>query len=191
VFFPKSCPHTTAIQKVQYDIHCANISFFKSFPAFAFKTGPNLKMEDKMIKSVHHTSLSVSDLERSKSFYVGLLGMEFVREGELSGPVMEKIVGLDKAHMKFAFVKMGPAVLEIFQYITPQGKNIPQPQCNIGIIHLAFEVEGIENVYEDLRSKGVKFVSPPQMVRTAKAAYFFDPDGITIEIFEPISQKPS
>lgn len=139
-----------------------------------------------MVKCIHHTSLSVSDLERSKAFYLGILGMELVREGELSGKAVEKIVGLPGAHMKVVFLKKGNGMIEIFQYITPQGRAVSRQQCDIGIIHLAFEVEDIEKVYEDLQKKGVQFVNPPQVGRLAKAAYFFDPDGITIEILEPL-----
>lgn len=141
-----------------------------------------------MIKAIHHASLSVADLERSKAFYVGLLGMELVREAELSGPAIEEIVGLPGAHMKLAFVRKGPAMLELFQYLSPRGRldTAARRQCDVGLIHVAFEVEGIEAVYEELHRRGVPFVSPPRLVRTAKAAYLLDPDGITLEIFEPV-----
>ncbi len=130
----------------------------------------------------------MADLERSKAFYVDLLGLELVREAELSGPAIEEIVGLPGAQMKLAFVRKGAMMLELFQYLSPRGRSdtAHRRPCDIGLMHVAFEVEGIERVYETLRDKGVRFVSPPRLVRTAKAAYLFDPDGITLEIFEPV-----
>jgi catechol 2,3-dioxygenase-like lactoylglutathione lyase family enzyme len=141
-----------------------------------------------VIKSIHHASLTVADLERSKAFYVGLLGLTLVREAELSGPAIEEIVGLDGARMKLAFVRSGAAMLELFQYLSPPGRTDTgrRRPCDVGLGHVAFEVEGIEQVYEALRDQGVEFVSPPRLVRTAKAAYCFDPDGITVELFEPV-----
>jgi catechol 2,3-dioxygenase-like lactoylglutathione lyase family enzyme len=141
-----------------------------------------------MIKGIHHTSLTVSDMERSKAFYVGLLGMELMREAELSGPAIEEIVGLKEARMKLAFIRKGSTILELFQYISPSGRNDARSRrpCDVGVTHVAFEVRDIEAVYQELRSQGVEFVSPPRLVRTSKAAYLFDPDGITLEIFEPL-----
>jgi catechol 2,3-dioxygenase-like lactoylglutathione lyase family enzyme len=141
-----------------------------------------------VIKAIHHASLTVADLDRSRDFYVDVLGMELVREAELSGPAIEEIVGLPGARMKLAFVRKGAMMLELFQYLSPPGRQdtAARRPCDVGLGHVAFEVEGIEEVYQTLRRKGVRFVSPPRLVRTAKAAYLFDPDGVTLEIFEPV-----
>jgi catechol 2,3-dioxygenase-like lactoylglutathione lyase family enzyme len=50
---------------------------------------------------------------------------------------------------------------------------------------MAFQAENIEDLYQQLKSEGVRFNSPPLLVREGfKAAYFHDPDGITLEIVE-------
>ncbi len=50
---------------------------------------------------------------------------------------------------------------------------------------MAFQVEKIDELYQQLKSRGVRFNSPPQIVRDGvKAAYFHDPDGITLEMVE-------
>jgi catechol 2,3-dioxygenase-like lactoylglutathione lyase family enzyme len=57
---------------------------------------------------------------------------------------------------------------------------------NIGCTHVAFSTENsINELYDDLVGKGVKFYSPPQSIElegeVISFCYFKDPDGITLE----------
>ncbi|MGD0662986.1 MAG: VOC family protein, partial [Syntrophorhabdales bacterium] len=61
---------------------------------------------------------------------------------------------------------------------------------NPGVAHIAFGVSNIEQMYEDLSKKGVKFVNPPVWApgndgkgRWA-VCYLRGPDGITLELIE-------
>ena len=48
----------------------------------------------------------------------------------------------------------------------------------------------IEKVYSDLQVKGVEFYSAPQLFEfdgyKAKAVYFLDPDGTTLELIQTV-----
>jgi catechol 2,3-dioxygenase-like lactoylglutathione lyase family enzyme len=61
---------------------------------------------------------------------------------------------------------------------------------NPGSSHLAFVVEDLSVVYEQLKAKGVNFRTPPVTIdagvnKGGYGVYILDPDGITMELFQP------
>ena len=140
------------------------------------------------IKGFHHTAVSVTDLEQSIYFYCDLLGMKLEwRIDHKESEALEKVLGLKHVDVSYAMLSGWGGKLEIFQYHSPEGKPFPpdKPVCDKGITHFAFQVEGIEDLYEKLVSQGVRFNTFPQAIRPGvKATYFHDPDGITLELVE-------
>ena len=141
-----------------------------------------------MIQQIHHTALSVKDLDRSIRFYRDLLGMRLDwRIDHRKSKELEKIVGLNDVDLSYAMLSGWGGRIELFQYHSPAGRPHPEykPICDHGITHLGFEVKSIDAFYQQLKDQGVRFNSPPLLVREGvKAAYFHDPDGITLEIIE-------
>jgi len=141
-----------------------------------------------MIKALHHTAISVSDLDQSIRFYRDLLGMILEwRMDRRRGEALEKVVGMKNVDVSYAMLSGWGGRVELFQYHSPQGQPYPadKPQCDKGITHLAFEVNEIDALYERLVSHGVQFNSPPQVIRQGvKVAYFHDPDGVTLEMVQ-------
>ena len=87
----------------------------------------------------------------------------------------------------------GGASIEMFKFKTPPTDNPTPPKLNdVGCTHLCFEVDDIEQSYQELVKKGVKFNCPPQIMspegfeEKVKATYCVDPDGITLEIVENV-----
>ncbi|MEO5632945.1 VOC family protein, partial [Gaiella sp.] len=80
---------------------------------------------------------------------------------------------------------------ELFQYLIPAGTRADVEPRNVGASHLCFLVDDLQSVYEQLVAQGVtSFVSPPVEVDTGIntggfGLYLRDPDGITVEIFQP------
>jgi len=60
-------------------------------------------------------------------------------------------------------------------------------QQRYGYDHLGLEVEDLDAVYEELKEKGITFSIPPTNVETGRMAFIKGPDGITIELFQPLS----
>lgn len=141
-----------------------------------------------MILKLHHTGLSVTDLDRSICFYRDLLGMKLLwRLDHRKSPALERVLGLTQVDVSYAMLESPMGRLELFQYHSPQGQpNPPQrPVCDRGITHVAFQVQDIQDLYERLKEKGVRFHSEPQLVREGvTAAYMRDPDGIVVELVE-------
>jgi catechol 2,3-dioxygenase-like lactoylglutathione lyase family enzyme len=141
-----------------------------------------------MIRLFHHTAISVSDLDQSIHFYCDLLGMKLEwRIDHKKSEALEKIVGLKHVDVSYAMLSGWGGRLELFQYHSPEGFPYPpdKPVCDKGITHFAFQVEDIDGLYENLVTQGVRFNTPPQVIRPGvKATYFHDPDGITLELVE-------
>lgn len=141
-----------------------------------------------MIKSFHHTALSVSDLDRSIRFYCELLGMRLEwRIDHRKSEALEKVVGLRNVDVSYAMLSGWGGRIELFQYHTPVGHPYPsdKPVCDKGITHFAFQVEEIDALYEKLVGRGVRFNTPPQVIREGvKATYLHDPDGMILELIQ-------
>jgi catechol 2,3-dioxygenase-like lactoylglutathione lyase family enzyme len=147
---------------------------------------------------IHHTGYTVSDLDRSLDFYVGKLGCEVVATQEKKGGYLAAIVGYPDAHVRMAHLRApggGAHVIELFEYLSPQGERAEVAPRNVGASHVCFLVDDLPGVYEELRAKGVDtFVSPPVEVDTGinrggYGLYLRDPDGITIELFQPPASR--
>jgi len=60
-------------------------------------------------------------------------------------------------------------------------------QERYGYDHLGLEVEDLDAAYEELKGKGITFSVLPRNVEGGKMAFLKGPDGITIELFQPLS----
>jgi catechol 2,3-dioxygenase-like lactoylglutathione lyase family enzyme len=142
---------------------------------------------------LHHTGLTVSDLDRSVTFYRDLLGCEVLARQEKEGGYLAAILGYPDAHVRMAHLRIPGCehVIELFEYLVPAGTHADVQPCNVGASHLCFIVSDLRLVYESLLERGVtSFVSPPVEVDTGinrggLALYLRDPDGITVELFQP------
>jgi catechol 2,3-dioxygenase-like lactoylglutathione lyase family enzyme len=149
------------------------------------------------VNRLHHTCYTVSDLDRSVGFYRDLLGCEVIATQEKSGGYLAAIVGYPETHIRMAHLRApgGEHLIELFEYIAPRaGKADVEPR-NVGASHLCFVVDDLPELYRRLRARGLdSFVSPPVEVDTGinrggYALYLRDPDGITLELFQPPSSR--
>lgn len=148
------------------------------------------------IVGAEHTSYTVSNLERSLEFYVGLLGCQVLWRREITDKYFRDIVGFPDCVVKAAHLSIpGTAhTLELFEYVQPRGTSADVRTNNPGSSHIAFLVEDLSSAYEELKAKGVSFRSPPVMIDQGVhtggySAYMLDPDGITMELYQPPSPK--
>jgi catechol 2,3-dioxygenase-like lactoylglutathione lyase family enzyme len=154
--------------------------------AIAMNSG---RSEQTHLSGMHHVGIPVRDLSRSLAFYQDVFGLEaqFISEG--SGPELSRAVGVPDARLTFAFIALGNTVLELLEYQAPEGRDYDRMNCDVGATHVAFEVPDIDEAYERLQKKGLTFNAPPVRIEEGPLAgcsfaYFKDPDGVQLEIFE-------
>jgi len=144
-----------------------------------------------MIQGIHHTCITVSDLDRSVAFYRDLLGLELLmtEESERSGDDRSKALGVPRAKVKLAILRAGDARVELIGYATAKGRPYDRSNNDIGAMHIAFQVRDIDAVYQRLVDHGVRFTSSPTTIPAGpmqgwRWTYFFDPDGVSLEIIQ-------
>jgi glyoxylase I family protein len=125
---------------------------------------------------VHHVDLVVSSIERSLAFYSELLGpLGFHRVSEVEGERGETIWYLS-----------GPGTSVGLREV--QSESGDYDRYRIGLHHLAFEAVSRSDVDERaawLRAQNVELESEPQeytYIPGYYAVFFYDPDGLKLEI---------
>jgi len=144
-----------------------------------------------MIIGIHHTAISVPDIEKAIEFYSGVLGFEVVEEGEWEqgNPTINAILNVGDCAAKQRMLKAPNAYIELFEYKTPKGadQDANRPVCDHGYTHFCLQVTDIQSEYERLQNAGMRFHAPPQNMETCHATYGRDPFGNVIEIYEIFS----
>jgi catechol 2,3-dioxygenase-like lactoylglutathione lyase family enzyme len=146
-------------------------------------------MATTRLTGIQHVGIPVASMERSLRFYKDVFGIEpdFVAGG--SGEELSQAVGVREAELSFAFLRIGDSILELLEYSSPQGRPYDRSNCDVGAVHIAFEVPDIDAAYEELSAKDVEFNAPPLKIGEGPLAgcafaYFNDPDGVQLEIFQ-------
>ncbi|GJQ60927.1 MAG: VOC family protein [Candidatus Scalindua sp. AMX11] len=140
-----------------------------------------------MLHTIDHVNVVVSDLDEAKAFF-RQLGFSIGNEGRLEGEWISAIVGLPDVKARYVTLSLGDVGtnLELIQYYSPASGQDPwMSKANqLGYRHIAFEVEDLERTVQDLKEKGVTFLSPIQTYpETGKRlVYFYGPDMILLEL---------
>jgi glyoxylase I family protein len=126
-----------------------------------------------MFNRLHHVAIICSDYSRSKHFYVEILGLKIVRE----------IHREDRRSFKLDLQVGGNYQIELFSFPDPPVRA-SDPEAR-GLRHIAFEVDDVRDTTGKLKARGVE-VEPIRIDQTTNKsfAFFRDPDGLPIEIYE-------
>ena len=117
-----------------------------------------------------HTRMRVSDMEQTIAFYTGVLGLE----------VLERKTSPRGSHLAFLKVPNSDELIELTSF-PPSGPVKVQED----LVHLAFQVESLDDTIASLTVKGVKITDGPTQTSSGSRFLFIDaPDGYEIELIE-------
>jgi len=141
--------------------------------------------------TLHHTGLTVSDLERSLHFWRDAMGMEELFQQEKEGGYLEAIVREPGAHVRMAHLAFGgegPRI-ELFQYLAPSGGPHLSRPADQGFVHVCIACEDLDERMKRLVAAGGTPFSEPVVIDTGvnrggRGVYLRDPDGHVVELFE-------
>lgn len=154
-----------------------------------------------MMIGVFHFSFTVSDIEKSVTWYRDILGLELVNRQRQENEYTKKLVGmpdavLEVARLRIPGLRLGASdhILELVQYVVAPGPIVPLDTNSPGIAHFAFLVDDIIERFNKLQNLGVSFRNPPVTItdgtnRGGMACYFHGPDGETLEFLQPSPER--
>ena len=122
------------------------------------------------VKKLLHTRMRVSDMEQTIQFYTDVLGLE----------VLERKVSPRGSHLAFLKVPNSEELIELTSF-PPSGPVRVQED----LIHLAFQVESLDDTIASLNAQGVKVTDGPTQTSSGSRFIFIDaPDGYEVELIE-------
>ena len=125
-----------------------------------------------MLQKQHHIALIVSDWEKAREFYVEKLGFSLARE-----------VWREEQQDYLRMLRLGETCLEVF--VKPDAPaRVTNPEA-MGLRHLAFHVENVEEAAAWLNGMGIE-TEPIRVdkVNGGRFTFFRDPDGLPLELHE-------
>jgi len=122
------------------------------------------------VKKLLHTRMRVSDIDETIRFYTGILGLE----------VAERKTSPRGSHLAFLKVPNSEELIELASF-PPSGPVKVQED----LVHLAFQVENLDDTIAELTAKGVRITDGPTSSSSGSRFIFIDaPDGYEIELIE-------
>jgi catechol 2,3-dioxygenase-like lactoylglutathione lyase family enzyme len=141
-----------------------------------------------------HTGITVPDIKQATDFFVNVIGckeaMSFGPFADEKGDFMQQLVNVNPRAVihRITLVRCGTGSnIELFQYSSPDQKDMTPRNSDIGGYHIAFYVDDIQAAKDYLISKGVKTFFGPFPVKEGPAAgqsivYFLAPWGLQMEL---------
>lgn len=126
-----------------------------------------------LLSGLHHLAIICSDYERSRRFYTEVLGFG----------IQQEVYRQERDSWKLDLSLNGMYLIELFSFPNPPAR--PSRPEAVGLRHIAFRVENIEEAIQSLQQKGV--TTEPVRVDEytgRRFTFFSDPDGLPIELYE-------
>src|SRR6185295_8790343 len=122
------------------------------------------------VKKLLHTRMRVSNLDQTIQFYTDVLGLE----------VLERKTSPRGSQLAFLKVPNSDELIELTSF-PPSGPVKVQED----LVHLAFQVESLDDTIASLHAKGVKVTDGPTQTSSGSRFIFIDaPDGYEVELIE-------
>jgi lactoylglutathione lyase len=128
------------------------------------------------VQKLLHTRMRVSDMDQTIAFYTDVLGLE----------VLERKTSPRGSHLAFLRVPNSDELIELCSF-PPSGPVTVQAD----LVHLAFQVENLDDTIASLNQKGVTITDGPTKTSSGSRFIFIDaPDGYEVELIErPVGVK--
>lgn len=144
-----------------------------------------------IVTGLDHVSVTVADLDRSLTFYHGLLEIPLLGQGEDEGPPIPGPTGSIGSRFRYADLELGGGqILELLQYLAPKRRPVHPTFYAPGGGHIGVRVGDLDVALDRLTRAGVRplfdaiRLDSPEWWSGARVVYVSDPDGTTLELVE-------
>lgn len=148
------------------------------------------KMTEVKVVGTNHTSFTVSNLERSITFFTKFLGFRVTSHEPREPAMIQALTGIRGADIDVAYLQMPGHALELIEYKGPEDRGQVECRvCDVGAAHIAFDVEDVEVVVTLGVQYGAKLMGEVLEItggpnKGGRVAYMRDPDGVTMEFIQ-------
>ncbi|MGF1569341.1 MAG: VOC family protein [Nodosilinea sp.] len=129
-----------------------------------------ISTQDVPSVQLHHLTVSVNDVNLVSQWYADYLGFILTDRFMLTRPDGSQI---DVARLEIPGLRMN---VSKFPGSVPSNRSTE----NQGWRHIAFEVDDIDRIYQQLQSRGVQFITEP---------YTYDPPGYRVVFLRDIEEN--
>jgi catechol 2,3-dioxygenase-like lactoylglutathione lyase family enzyme len=143
------------------------------------------------VAGFNHFGVTVSDMTRALNFWRDLLELELLGHGVVEYDHLDQIVGLAGTRIEWAELALpGGGLIELFRYLSPDGRPLDGEVNDSGKTHLCLEVRDVDGLLARLRRAGVRSAHPlPVEIpkgdwRGFRCVYVFAPDEVVVELVE-------
>jgi glyoxylase I family protein len=145
------------------------------------------------INKLRHYAIVANNLNHMIDFYIQVLDFKIKKRFSISSAEFQKGIGIPNAEANGAHLVIpnSEVELELIEFKGNTAKNIVALPANTpGIRHIAFLINDLNDCYNQLKLKGIEFLSEPVTVKEPKElagikfVYFRDPEGNIIELSE-------
>jgi catechol 2,3-dioxygenase-like lactoylglutathione lyase family enzyme len=127
------------------------------------------------ISKIDHVSINVIDIHKTLDFYGRILGLK-------------RLETVDCGEFEITYFALPDSSrLELFNYHGKNQKN-QREESEVGLRHIAFQVEDVAEHEKHLRAEGVEITLPTCDLPNlgARVVLFLDPNGVTLEFCEKL-----
>lgn len=127
-------------------------------------------MKNTLTNGSHHIGLTVSNLEQSAAFFIGVLGWDEVKRNE-----------------EYPAIFVSDGQLMITLWATKETPEVPfNRRANVGLHHLALQVSSesvLNQIHQKLTDNQINVEFAPELIGDGPAKHMmcFDPSGIRVE----------
>lgn len=149
-----------------------------------------------MIQGFSHIGIAVKDLERSRRFYTDVLG--FTQFYQLDFENNEVAATMEQEGVfRSAMLTRKDIRIELLQWVDVPvtGSGQRKPMTELGVTHLCFRVDSIDDVIDAVAAAGGTVVEQTRTVlgdpadaAAPRLVYLTDPDGIRIELMQGVPE---
>lgn len=152
------------------------------------------KSEKSELVRMDNVLIVIDDLEAARAFF-SELGLEFVGESPVGGPLVDSLIGLKDVQATIALMRTpdGHSGIELDKYHTPEAVRhgrVGAPINTLGIHRLMFAVDDIDDAVARLQKLGAVLMGEVvQYEDIYRLCYLRGPEGIIVALAEQLGNK--
>ncbi|MEE2929684.1 MAG: VOC family protein [Pseudomonadota bacterium] len=140
--------------------------------------------DHNMILGLHHTGLSVGNLDRAIEHYETNLGFEVAARFSVEDDAASRrLLDVDHATAKVALMRGATGYMELFEYAERPERVLDPAVFEAGIRHICIQAVDVETLFDQCMAAGGRSHARPSSMGTgALYAYIRDPEANIMEL---------